>query len=66
MFRGGWNQADQDDFLFSGGAVGFGLDFAVGESKARIEYARNFLASDFRDFFDDLDTLTLTVDSAVR
>lgn len=58
--RGGWNAANQDDFLFSGGAFGLGLDFRVGTDAARIEYARNFINGDFRDFFDDLNTLTLT------
>ena len=57
--RGGWNQADQDEFLMSGGALGFGVDFKTGDTRTKIDYSLNFINSDFRDLFDDQQTVTL-------
>ncbi len=60
QLRGGYNQADQDDYLFSGMSFGAGLGFDVGDGSAKLEYARTFLNGDLSDYFDALDTLTLT------
>lgn len=60
--RGGWNHADQDDYLFSGPGLGVGVAFDMGGSRARIDYARTLGSTDsvIGDLFGDLDTLTLS------
>lgn len=62
FLRGGWNQANQDDYLFSGPGLGVGVSFDIGDSKARIDYARTLGSTDsvIGDLFGDLNTLSLS------
>ncbi len=59
-FRGGYNHADGTGIFGQAATAGLGLNFKLGDSRMRIDYARNFNIDSDVDFFDDIDTIGLS------